>query len=72
MPVPSRHAGRVLVANPAKTALIAQAQVKSDRVDAESLARLLAAQFLYTVWVPDASVRQQRALVAHQADLRPC
>jgi transposase len=34
------------------------------------LARLLAAQFLYTVWVPDPSVRQQRALVAHQADLR--
>jgi transposase len=66
----SRHAGRVLVANPAKTALIAQSQVKSDRVDAEILAWLLAAQFLYTVWVPDPSVRQQRTLVAHQADPR--
>jgi hypothetical protein len=34
----SRHAGWVLVANPAKTALTAQSQVKSDRVDAQILA----------------------------------
>lgn len=66
----SRFAGRVVVSNPNKTALIAQAHVKSDKVDASILARLLAAQFLYTVWVPSGDVRQQRALVAHQADLR--
>jgi transposase len=66
----SRSAGRVVVSNPNKTALIAHAQVKSDKGDAEHLARLLAAQFLATVWVPHRDVRQQRALVAHQSDLR--
>ena len=45
----SRYAGRVVVSNPNKTALIAKAHVKSDKVDAVILARLLAAQFLYTV-----------------------
>jgi transposase len=44
-PLASR-AGRVVVSNPVKTWAIAEAKVKTDKVDAEILARLLAADFL--------------------------
>ena len=47
------HAGRVVVANPAKTRAIAEAKVKTDKVDAAILAQLLAADYLPAVWLPD-------------------
>ena len=37
------RAGRVVVSNPVKTRVIAEARVKTDKVDAEILAQLLAA-----------------------------
>ena len=40
------RAGRVVVSNPAKTRAIAEAKVKTDKVDAEILAQLLAADYL--------------------------
>ena len=40
------RAGRVVVSNPAKTRAIAEAKVKTDKVDAAILAQLLAADFL--------------------------
>ena len=40
------RAGRVVVSNPVKTRAIAEAKVKTDKVDAEMLARLLAADYL--------------------------
>src|SRR6185503_8517063 len=40
------RAGRVVVSNPVKTRAIAEAKVKTDKVDAEILARLLAADYL--------------------------
>jgi transposase len=64
------HVGRVVVANPYKTKLIAEAQIKNDKVDASVLARLLAARFICDVWIPDAPVREQRALAAHRATLQ--
>ena len=64
------HAGRVVVANPYKTKLIAEAQIKNDKVDAGILARLLAARFICDVWIPDTPVREQRALAAHRATLQ--
>lgn len=39
-------AGRVVVSNPAKTRAIAEAKIKTDKVDAAILAQLLAADFL--------------------------
>src|SRR6187397_2276925 len=48
------RAGRVVVSNPVKTRAIAEARVKTDKVDAAILARLLAADFLPPVWLPDA------------------
>lgn len=64
------HAGHVVVANPYKTRLIAEARIKSDKVDALVLAKLLASRFIADVWVPEVSVRQQRALSAHRTSLR--
>ena len=63
-------AGKVMVANPYKTKLIAEAQIKNDKVDAMALAQLLSAHFICDVWVPDAQVREQRALAAHRASLQ--
>lgn len=64
-----QYAGQVVVANPYKTRLIAEARIKTDKVDALVLARLLASQFICDVWVPAATVRQQRALASHRAGL---
>src|SRR3954470_20437291 len=41
-----RHVGRVVVSNPMKTRAIAEAKVKTDKVDARVLAELLAADYL--------------------------
>ena len=43
--------GRVVVSNPSKTRAIAEAKVKTDKVDARILAQLLAADFLPPVWL---------------------
>jgi transposase len=44
------RAGRVVVSNPMRTRAIADAKVKTDRIDAAVLAQLLAADFLPEVW----------------------
>jgi transposase len=49
----SQHAGEVVAANPYQTKLIAEAHIKNDKVDATTLAKLLAARFIPEVWVPD-------------------
>jgi hypothetical protein len=45
-----RHAGRVVVSNPLRTRAIADAMTKTDTIDAATLAELLAADYLPTVW----------------------
>jgi transposase len=64
-----QHAGQVVVSNPLKTRIIAEAKVKTDKVDAEVLARLLAADFLPAVWVPDPRTDHLRHLVFHRHGL---
>src|SRR3954469_4922036 len=44
---------RVVISNPQKTRAIAEAKVKTDKVDAAVLAELLAADYLPSVWVAD-------------------
>lgn len=61
--------GRVVVAHPAKVKLIADARVKTDRVDVLTLAKLLRADMLPEVWVPPTHVRDLRALVSHRRRL---
>ena len=47
----SDHVDRVVVANPYKTKLIAEARIKNDKVDALALAQLLAGDLICDVWV---------------------
>ena len=61
--------GRVVVAHPAKVKLIADARVKTDRVDVLTLAKLLRADMLPEVWVPPHHVRDLRALLSHRRRL---
>jgi transposase len=61
--------GRVVVSNPSKTRAIAEAKVKTDKVDARILAHLLAADFLPPVWLPDDRTRSLRRQVMRRAHL---
>jgi transposase len=61
--------GRVVVSNPAKTRAIAEAKVKTDKVDAAILAQLLAADFLPPVWLPDPDTHALRRQVIRRAHL---
>lgn len=60
---------RVVVSNPRKTRAIAEAKVKTDKVDARILAQLLAADFLPGTWVADDRTRMRRRLVARRTHL---
>jgi transposase len=62
----SRYAGRVAVAHPLQVKAIAHAKIKTDKVDAYTLARLLQADFLPEVTLPDEQTWAQRQLVAHR------
>lgn len=61
--------GKVVVSNPSKTRAIAEAKVKTDKVDARILAQLLAADFLPPVWLPDERTRSLRRQVARRAHI---
>ena len=63
------HAGRVLVVNPIKTRLIAEARVNTDELSAEVLARLFYGSFICEVWVPDEPTRGYRQLISHRISL---
>ncbi len=60
---------RVVVSNPRKTRAIAEAKVKTDKVDARILAQLLAADFLPETWVADDRTRMLRRLVMRRTHL---
>ena len=63
------RAARVVVSNPAKTRAIAEAKVKTDKVDAATLAGLLAADYLPPVWLPDAETNALRRQVLRRAHI---
>jgi transposase len=60
---------RVVISNPMKTRAIAEAKVKTDKVDAAILAQLLAADYLPAVWMPDEETQALRRQVARRAHL---
>jgi len=60
------HVHSVTVAHPPHVALIARAQVKTDRKDSLALAQLHAAGLLPGVWIPPQEVRDLRALIAQR------
>lgn len=63
------HVAEVVVSNPMATKAIAQAKVKTDKVDAHVLAQLLRCAFLPRVWQPDEATRRLRELTARRSTL---
>ncbi len=51
------HVGEVVIANPLQVRAISHAKVKTDRLDARTLAELLAAGLLPRVWLGDERTR---------------
>src|SRR5215218_6862892 len=63
------HVARVVIANTRKLRAIAEAKVKTDRVDARTLCELLAAGFLPEVWGPREELRALRRRCQRRAAL---
>jgi transposase len=59
----------VVLANPMQVRAISHAKVKNDRVDARTLAELLAADLLPQVWIADDSTRALRRLTSRRTQL---
>jgi len=57
---------RVIIANPLQVKAIAQAHVKTDKIDAGTLASLHAAGYLPQIWTPDAITERKRRLSARR------
>src|SRR4029077_7416154 len=57
---------RVIIANPLQVKAIAQAHVKTDKIDAGTLASLHAAGYLPQIWTPDAITERKRRLAARR------
>jgi transposase len=62
------HVGRVVLANP-KAVKDATQSAKTDKRDARTLAKLLAAGFLPVVWTPDEHTRVLRRRISRRAQL---
>src|SRR6202011_4827364 len=62
------HVSRVVLANP-KAVKGATQSAKTDKLDARTLARLLAAGFLPEVWTPDEQTRVLRRRISRRAQL---
>lgn len=59
----------VTVGNPLQIKAIAQAKVKSDKIDAEVLANLIRCEYLPTVWSPDVQTQKLRQLTTLRGGL---
>jgi transposase len=59
----------VVVSNPLRTRAIAQAKIKTDKVDATVLAHLLRCDYLPTVWIPDPATQELRHQCTERANL---
>lgn len=59
----------VVVSNPMRTRAIAHAKIKTDKIDALVLAKLLRADFLPRVWCPDGATKERRGLCSRRAAL---
>lgn len=65
-----RYVDRVVVADPSQLKAIANARIKTDKVDAHILAQLLRMDFLPEVELPAAETWAVRQLMAHRNQLR--
>lgn len=62
----SPYVKRVVIANPLQVKAIAHAHVKTNKVDAATLASLYAAGYLPEIWTPDPATERMRRLVARR------
>jgi transposase len=60
---------KVVLAHPLKTRMIADAKIKTDKIDAKTLAELLRGNLLPTSYVPPKEIRELRHLVRHRIAL---
>lgn len=60
---------KVKLANPHKVRLIAEATIKTDKVDALTLAQLERTNFLPTSYIPPKDVREKRSITRHRRRL---
>jgi transposase len=58
-----------ILANPYKTKIIAEAKIKSDKLDAKILADLLRTGLIYESYVPTKEFREKRSLIRHRISL---
>jgi transposase len=63
------HVAEVVLAHPKKLRAICEAKVKTDKVDARTLAELLAADLIPPVWVGDEQTRALRRRVSRRRQL---
>jgi transposase len=62
----SPFVAKVVIANPLQVKAIAHAHVKTDKIDAGTLASLQAAGYLPEIWTPDPATERLRRLVARR------
>ena len=61
---------RVVISDPRKTRAIAEAKIKTDKIDARVLAELLRVDYLPQVWLPDGATIELRHLLSdRQSDV---
>ena len=63
------HGVDTILANPRKTKLIAEAKIKSDELDARTLATLLQGNLVFESYVPPKAKQEDRTLIRHRASL---
>jgi transposase len=59
----------IVVAHPLKTKAIADAKIKTDKIDSRILADLLRADLIPESYMPDKNIRDMRTLVSHRVSL---
>ncbi|MBU4057850.1 IS110 family transposase [Patescibacteria group bacterium] len=64
-----KHVGEVKLANPKQTKAISSAKVKTDKVDAETLACLLRADLIPEVYVSTQEERERKDILRHRFSL---
>jgi len=65
----SSSPARIILSNPIKTRTIAEAKIKTDKIDARVLAELARANYLPAVWMPDPDTEALRHLFCDRRSL---
>ena len=60
---------RIIISNPIKTRVIAEAKIKTDKIDARVLGELARAEYLPEVWLPDEDTESLRQFISDRISL---